>query len=143
MGIEYTDIEYRVNQPISRQQFVELLQQTSLGPRRPLDNHRVMQGMLDNANLLVTAWHQQRLVGVGRAVTDFVYCCYLSDLAVAEDCQGQGIGKQLIRELMAALEPGCKLLLVAAPKAVDYYPAIGFTQHPTSTWTLDDVRELR
>ncbi len=72
------EIEYKVNHPISVEQFVSLLKKTSLDERRPLDNESTIQGMLDNSNLMVTAWLNDQLVGVARSVTDFHYCCYLS-----------------------------------------------------------------
>lgn len=126
-------IEYKTNFPISATQYVELLKQTSLGTRRPIEDIERIESMLQYANLLVTAWKNTELVGVARSLTDFQYCCYLSDLAVREDCQKQGIGKALISETEKALSPKAKIILLSAPQAVDYYPHIGFTQHP-SAW---------
>ncbi|WP_042011293.1 GNAT family N-acetyltransferase [Aeromonas fluvialis] len=134
-------IRFLINQPITALQFVALLEQTTLGARRPIDNLATLLGMLDHANLLVTAWQGTSLVGVARSVTDFHFCCYLSDLAVAESVQGQGIGKALIRETFLQLQPGCKLILLAAPQAVDYYPKLGFSQHP-SAWVMNSLDEL-
>ena len=91
--------------------------------------------MLRNANLLVSCWDGDLLVGIARSVTDFHYCCYLSDLAVDVDHQKQGIGKQLIGETKSRLESGCSLILLSAPAAVDYYPHIGFEKHE-SAWVL-------
>ena len=105
-----------------------------MGERRPLDDSACIEGMLKNADLLVTAWDGEQLVGIARSVTDFSYCCYLSDLAVDEAYQKQGIGRRLIRETEKALAQTCKIILLAAPQAVDYYPHIGFTRHP-SAWT--------
>ena len=72
-------------------------------------------------------------MGVARSVTDFAYCCYLSDLAVDEQYQKQGIGQQLIKYTKQALYPQAKIVLLAAPQAVEYYPHIGFMQH-MSAW---------
>lgn len=135
------DIEYRKDKTISSREFIELLKQTTLGSRRPLENKECIQGMLDNADLLITAWQGDRLVGVARSVTDFHYCCYLSDLAVSENIQAKGIGKGLIKHTFSALKPGCKLNLLSAPQAVEYYPKIGFTQH-NSAWVMSDISEL-
>lgn len=126
-------IEYKTNFPISATQYVELLKQTSLGTRRPIEDIERIESMLQYANLLVTAWKNTELVGAARSLTNFQYCCYLSDLAVREDCQKQGIGKALISETEKALSPKAKIILLSAPQAVDYYPHIGFTQHP-SAW---------
>ena len=127
-------ITYQTDKAISPTQFIALLKKTSLGERRPLDDSACIEGMLKNADLLVTAWDGEQLVGIARSVTDFSYCCYLSDLAVDEAYQKQGIGQRLIQETEKALAQTCKIILLAAPQAVDYYPHIGFTRHP-SAWT--------
>ena len=127
-------LTYRTNHPVSRAQFIALLQKTSLGARRPLAEAERIDAMLQNADLLISAWDHDRLVGIARAVTDYAYCCYLSDLAVDEAWQRRGIGQELLATLKQALHPQCKIILLAAPQAVDYYPHIGFTQHP-SAWT--------
>ena len=136
------NIQYFVNKPITMDQFTGLLKETTLGGRRPLENQECIQGMLDHADLLITAWSDDKLVGVARSVTDFHYCCYLSDLAVSESVQARGIGKELIRQTFGALKPGCKIFLVSAPQAVDFYPKIGFTYHP-SAWMMASADELR
>lgn len=127
-------LTYRTNHPVSRAQFIALLQKTSLGARRPLAEAERIDAMLQNADLLISAWDDDLLVGIARAVTDYAYCCYLSDLAVDEAWQRRGIGQELLATLKQALHPQCKIILLAAPQAVDYYPHIGFTQHP-SAWT--------
>ena len=126
-------IEYKTNVPISVEQFIELLNKTTLGARRPLEDKKRVSAMLHHADLLVTAWDGERLVGAARSVTDFAYCCYLSDLAVDEQYQKQGIGQQLIKYTKQALYPQAKIVLLAAPQAVEYYPHIGFMQH-MSAW---------
>jgi ribosomal protein S18 acetylase RimI-like enzyme len=94
-----------------------------------------MEGMVRNANLTVTAWAGEQLVGVARSVTDFSYCCYLSDLAVDREFQRRGIGRELIARTQAELGPRCNLILLSAPAAVDYYPKLGFEKHPQA-WML-------
>ena len=136
------DIQYTVNKPISAEQSIGLLKETTLGGRRPIDNLERIQGMLDHADLIVTAWAGEKLVGIARSVTDFNFCCYLSDLAVSETVQASGIGKELIRRTFLELKEGCTLYLVAAPQAVNYYPKIGMTRHD-SAWTLNDVAALK
>ncbi len=136
------DIQYAVNKPISAAQFIGLLKETTLGGRRPIDKLDRIQGMLDNADLIVTAWLDEKLVGIARSVTDFNFCCYLSDLAVSETVQASGIGKELIRKTFLELKEGCTLYLVAAPQAVNYYPKIGMTRHE-SAWTLSDIAALK
>jgi GNAT superfamily N-acetyltransferase len=130
------DIEYTVNQSITTDQFINLLNASTLGLRRPVDDRACVEGMLKHGNLLVTAWHEEKLVGVARSVTDFYFACYLSDLAVDEDYQKMGIGKQLQVLTQAQLGPKCSLILLAAPAANDYYSHVGFSHHPRC-WVLD------
>lgn len=134
-------IEYRINVPLDVDTAIALYRASTLGERRPVDDRARMAKMLANANLTVTAWDGQQLVGIARSVTDWAYCCYLSDLAVHAEHQKGGIGKELIRATQAALDPEAKLILLAAPAAVGYYPRIGFEQHP-SAWVVGARQEL-
>ena len=126
-------ITYKVNAEITAVQYIELLKKTTLGERRPIEDISRMHGLLKNSNLVVSAWLDKELIGVSRSVTDFHYCCYLSDLAVSESFQYQGIGKKLIDLTAQQLDPKCSIILLAAPQATEYYPKIGFKQHP-SAW---------
>ena len=115
--------------------FTDLLRRSTLAERRPVDDAEAIAGMLANADLTVTAWDGELLVGVARSVTDFTYCCYLSDLAVDVAYQRQGIGIELIAQTQAQLGPRCNLILLAAPAAADYYGHIGSNHHPRC-WIL-------
>lgn len=95
------------------------------GLNRPVDDAERIAAMYRNSDLIISAWEDDRLVGVARSITDSVYCCYLSDLAVLKTFQGKGIGKELIARTRAAAGDGCILLLLSAPGAMTYYPAIG------------------
>ena len=127
-------IEYRTGNHLDLEALTELYRASTLGERRPVDDAGRMRKMLDHANLVITAWDGELMVGVARSLSDFSYCTYLSDLAVRASYQRLGIGKQLIR-LTQAEAPQASLILLAAPKAVDYYPHIGFTRHD-SAWLL-------
>ena len=74
-------------------------------------------------------------------MTDFSYATYLSDLAVRLSHQKQGIGRELIRRTQD-LGGNATIILLSAPKAVDYYPRIGMKSHP-SAWTLKAEERLR
>ncbi len=126
-------IRYQRESTLAATEFRGVLIASTLGERRPVDDLARLTRMLANANLIVTARLGERLVGVARSITDFTYCCYLSDLAVVLDAQHQGIGRGLIDETLRHLEPGAKLILLAAPAAVDYYAKVGFERHP-SAW---------
>ena len=119
-------IEYKINAPVSTDQFIELLRESTLGERRPIEDQECMEGMLKNSNLVVSAWDGEILIGIARSMTDFHYACYLSDLAVDKKYQNGGIGKELQIITQEQLGPKCKLILIAAPSANSYYEHIGF-----------------
>lgn len=132
-------ITYAVEPTLSADEFVSVLRRSTLAERRPVDEPARIALMLKHANLIVTARDESGLlVGVSRALTDFSFCCYLSDLAVDVAVQKQGIGKELIRRTQVASGTGAKLILLAAPAAREYYPHIGMAKHD-SCWTLDRV----
>lgn len=136
------NITYSSSRSVSVAQFKTLLEASSLGERRPVDDDECLAGMLENSNLTVTAWHEHQLVGISRSVTDFYYACYLSDLAVHGDYQKAGIGKRLQLETRRKLGPKCKLILLAAPLANGYYENLGFTNN-ARCWVLDPDDPLR
>jgi ribosomal protein S18 acetylase RimI-like enzyme len=123
-------IKYRTGGSITIEAFVDVLHASTLGERRPVHDLTIVQAMLDHADLLVTAWEGEKLIGVARTLTDFKYIAYLSDLAVDKDYQRLGIGKELMKRTQAALEPSCSLLLLAAPAANDYYAQFDMENHP-------------
>ncbi len=128
-------IEYRDNATISAEQAIDLYRRSTLGERRPIDNIQTFEAMIKNANLTITAWSGEKLVGISRTLTDFAYVAYLADLAVDQEYQRSGIGKQLIEETKNRLGPQCMVVLLAAPKANEYYEHIGFEHNPRA-WTL-------
>ena len=135
-------ILYEHTRSITDAEFVDLLRRSTLAERRPVEDPRAIEAMLAHANLLCTAWDEAKLVGVARSLTDFDYCCYLSDLAVDKDYQKKGIGKELLRLTQSRLGPKAKIILLAAPKAADYYPHIGLEAHD-SAWILSAKTELK
>ncbi|MDP3292817.1 MAG: GNAT family N-acetyltransferase [Sulfuricurvum sp.] len=135
------NITYQITPNLSTEDFIDILNRSTLGERRPVDDLECIESMIKNADIIITAVLDEKIVGVARAVTDFGYCCYLSDLAVDASFQHQGIGKKLIQKVREQLGAKCKLILLSAPAAVEYYPKIGFTQHP-SAWVLDSTKEI-
>ena len=129
-------IDYQLEPELSAEEFIDVLIRSTLGERRPVDDRERIESMLKNADLIVTARLNGRLVGVGRAITDFAFCTYLSDLAVDEACQKQGIGRELIERTHQAAGLKTRLILIAAPKARSYYPHIGMVPHD-SCWMRD------
>lgn len=128
-------ITYSTDAAVTPEQFIDLLKRSTLAERRPVNDLECIEGMLRHADLIATAWKDGQLAGVARSVTDFQYCCYLSDLAVDRSMQRTGVGRELIRLTRENLGARCTLILLSAPAAVDYYPRLGFTRHE-SAWIL-------
>ncbi len=122
---------YQMESDLAVEAFRDLLVRSTLGPRRPIDDTKRLALMLAHADLIVTARVSDgTLIGISRAITDFAFCCYLSDLAVDAAYQGRGIGRALIAETHERAGPGTTLYLVSAPAAETYYPHIGLTHVP-------------
>lgn len=135
-----SEMIYAIEKSLDVSEFIEVLKNSTLAERRPIDDEQRISSMCNNANLIVTARLDGKLIGVARSITDFVYCTYLSDLAVDVKYQKKGIGKRLIEETKK-LTPQAKLILLSAPAAVDYYPKIGMTKH-NHCYYVDDIKDL-
>lgn len=134
-------ITYRLGNDLDLDAVIELYRASTLGERRPVADRARMAAMLAHANLVVSAWDGELLVGLARSLSDFSYCTYLSDLAVRASHQRQGIGRELIRRTRQA-GGSAQIILLAAPAAVEYYPRLGFRQHPQA-WVLGPADPLR
>jgi ribosomal protein S18 acetylase RimI-like enzyme len=129
-------IRYAIEPELSAVEFIDVLRRSTLSARRPVDDTERIAGMLENASIVATARTAAGLlVGVSRAISDFHYCTYLSDLAVDAAFQKQGIGKELVLRTHTAAGFHTALILLAAPDARAYYPRIGMQQHD-SCWIV-------
>jgi predicted N-acetyltransferase YhbS len=116
---------YKSDKKLSSAQFIDILKRSTLDERRPVNSLDRIEKMLSYGNVLITAWDEDKLIGVSRALTDFSFCCYLSDLAVDIDYQKKGVGKKLIDETHNVAGVSTTLILLSAPAAANYYPKIG------------------
>ena len=133
-------IEYRLGNDVDLDVVIDVYRDSTLGERRPVDERERMKQMLAAANLVVTAWDGDLMVGVARSLSDFTFCTYLSDIAVRRSHQRSGIGKELMRQTQQA-GGTATVFLFAAPAAVDYYPHVGFTAG--SGWYLRSTEAIR
>jgi len=134
-------IEYKIENNLSVDEFRRVLISSTLGARRPVNDDERLRKMLEHGNLIITARDNGRLIGVSRSLSDFAFCTYLSDLAVDQEYQKQGVGRELIR-LTKLSAPQAKLILLSAPAAISYYPKIGMKQFEYCYY-LDDITELK
>ena len=130
-------IEYRYNTPLTGQQVADVFKRSEI--HRPTDDVERIQKMIDYGNLIVTAWDEEKLVGIARSLTDFCYSCYLSDLAVVKEYQHHGIGRELINQTRMRLSDQVSLLLLSAPAAMTYYPRVGFDK-AENAWIIHRKR---
>lgn len=117
-------IIYKTNVTPPVNQIIQLYDES--GINRPINDEDRIEKMYKNSNLVITAWLENRLVGISRSLTDFCYSCYLSDLAVSKEFQGNRIGAKLIELTQEAIGKKTTLILLSAPSAMNYYPKIGF-----------------
>lgn len=122
------EIVYLQENELSTAEFIQILAESTLAERRPIHDFERMELMMKHCNLVITARHEGELVGVARSWSDFSFTTYLADLAISEVYQSKGIGKELIKKTKLGA-PLAKLILLAAPKAIDYYPRIGMEKH--------------
>ena len=122
-------VVYKIENDLDPEEFTDVLRRSGLAARRPVDEPDRIRAMVENANLTISARDSSgRLIGAARSLTDFAYCCYLSDLAVDVAWQRRGIGRELIRRTREAAGPGASVLLLSAPDAMDYYRRIGMAK---------------
>ena len=134
------EVSYQIENELTAEEFIDVLKRSTLGERRPIQEPDRIEAMLKHANLIVTARIAGKLIGVSRALSDFAFCTYLSDLAVDEQYQKLGIGKELIRQTKLA-SGKAKLILLSAPKAIHYYPKIGMKRHEYCFF-IDGLKEF-
>jgi GNAT superfamily N-acetyltransferase len=118
-------ITYHVGEKLSVAEFTDVLERSGLAERRPVGEPDRIAKMLEHGNLMITARDGKKLIGIARSLTDFAFCCYLSDLAVDRAYQKGGIGKALIEKTRDEAGPDSMVLLLSAPAAMSYYPHIG------------------
>ncbi len=118
------EIEYRHNYSLDPSDVARVFDAS--GITRPTGDLPRIARMFSAPSLIISAWRAGQLVGVSRSLTDYCYCCYLSDLAVDKACQGKGIGKELIKRTQAVIGEEVSLILLSSPGAMSYYPTVGF-----------------
>jgi len=134
---EPSQVLYASEPALDVAEFSRVLLESGLGATRPTGDEARMKQMLSQADLIVTARLDQPgrpLVGVARCITDFSWCCYLSELAVSPSIQGMGVGKGLIDETRRVLGPRVSLILASMPESVGFYERIGMPRQPDAFW---------
>ena len=95
------------------------------------------QKAIDGSLLTVTAYDGDKAVGMGRLVGDGAVICYIQDLIVIPEYQGQGVGNVIIESLIDYVKetqlPGTQMMLdlMCAKGREDFYKKYGFIARPT------------
>lgn len=118
------EIQFRINEKLHAKDVISVFR--SSGIVRPVDDEKRIQSMLDNSNLVVSAWNGAELIALARSVTDYAYCCYLSDIAVKKEHQKFGIGRTLIELTQEAIGEETMLLFLSNITALEFHPKKGF-----------------
>lgn len=122
--MSHIEITYQHNLPLDPRDVIRVFQAS--GITRPVNDLPRIARMFAAPALTISAWHEGRLVGLSRSLTDYAYCCYLSDLAVDREYQGCGIGKELVRRTRETVGDEVSVVLLSAPGAMSYYPTLDF-----------------
>lgn len=132
-----TDVRYAREQDLDVAEFARVLDESGLGATRPLGDPARLQAMLKGAGMIVTARLDRpgrRLVGVARTITDFSWCAYLAELAVARSAQGLGVGRGLLGETRRLLGPQVTLILTSMPDVTGFYERAEMARVPDTFW---------
>ncbi len=118
------DIQLKEGNIVDQQKLIELyeaLHWSSAGKPVQLYN------ALLNSHTLITAWDNDRLVGLGNALSDGYLVVYYAHLLVHPDYQGRGIGKIIVGRLQEKYANFHQQVLVADSSAIDFYKKCGFS----------------
>jgi ribosomal protein S18 acetylase RimI-like enzyme len=99
-------------------------------PQRPTAEKHL--ALLRGSSHVVLALEGRRVVGFVTAVSDGVLSAYIPLLEVLPDFQGRGIGKELTRRLLGALDGLYMVDVVCDEDVAPFYEALGLTRHDTA-----------
>ena len=121
--------EYR-EERLSPAEYIEFLKRTDLGSQYPRERFEErIEKLVKNVSISLVAREGGVIVGVLFGLTDFAYWLYVTDLGVARDRVGQGIGRELMRRAheLAGGEKDIAVYLIANSRAVPFYEKLGMT----------------
>jgi len=85
----------------------------------------------DNSSYVVTAWENESLVGVGRAISDGLFYTAVFDVLVHPEYQRRGIGTKIMREILTYFA-GTSFLLTTTENTDKFYERFGFRKTPNA-----------
>ena len=116
----------------------ELYKIAPLGTKLPND----LEVVFSNSKFKCFVFHENLLVGVGRALADGKDCSYICDIAIHPEHQGRGLGKQVVLNLVRLSQGHKKIILYANPGKEGFYATLGFKQMNTAMAIFQNESEM-
>lgn len=98
----------------------------------------VLKTVFHNSRYRCFAYDETELIGVGRALSDGLDCCYICDIAIHPKHQGIGLGKAIVKQLLAMSVGHKKIILYANPGKEEFYRKLGFRKMNTAMAIFND-----
>ncbi|WP_312447009.1 GNAT family N-acetyltransferase [Lacrimispora sp.] len=122
------DISYKITrEEIHWQEVSDVLRRSGLSDRSAKDQETIFT----NSYAVVFVYDKERIVGVGRALSDGVSQAAIYNIALDEEYQGYGIGRKLIQLLLDQVR-GQNVILYTHPRTVALYEKMGFRRNKTA-----------
>ncbi len=101
--------------------------------RSGLSDHSAQQQEIAFRNSFATVfvYDDEHIVGVARAISDGLFQAAIYNVALNEEYQGSGIGREMIRKLLEQLK-GQNVILYTHPQTVLLYEKLGFRRAKTA-----------
>lgn len=121
-------VTIKVVKTADRSQLKQLYKEAGWWDASDDKNIEFLSKIVEQSALFVGAFYKNKLIGMGRALSDQVSDAYIQDVTVLKAHRKKGIGKKIINTLVAGLkEKNVSWIgLVAEPGTSDFYETLGF-----------------
>jgi len=116
----------------------ELYRIAPLGTKLPAD----LRIVFTNSRFKCFVYHNDSLVGAGRALADGKDCSYICDISVHPEYQGLGLGKEIVQNLVRLSQGHRKIILYASPGKEGFYAKLGFKKMNTAIAIFQDEAKM-
>ena len=124
-GIDWSDLD-------------QMFQLAPLGTRPP----EAFKRACEYSPLIVTIWDKNRVIGFGRALTDFKFYASIHDVVVRKEFQNRGVGKKIILSILEHVRECNYVTLFVVPERSEFYAKLGFRKLDASMIYIKDQGHL-